>query len=125
MPCARRREARSSGTGNAAIDRFADQITGAINHANLLSQAQAARRQAQNDRLKANDARIEVETMNSFAREISSDTNLDEILDNETELSIVEHTTDTARCTDFVFALFDLLGMQFAPRLRANRGSLA
>ena len=43
---------------------------------------------------------------------------LDEILDNETELSIVEHTTDTAGYTDLVFALFDLLGMQFAPRLR-------
>jgi TnpA family transposase len=42
---------------------------------------------------------------------------LDEILDNETELSIVEHTTDTAGYTDIVFALFDLLGMQFSPRL--------
>src|SRR5262244_3163568 len=42
---------------------------------------------------------------------------LDEILDNETELSIVEHTTDTAGYTDLVFALFDLLGMQFSPRL--------
>jgi TnpA family transposase len=43
---------------------------------------------------------------------------LDAILDNETELSIVEHTTDTAGFTEIVFALFDLLGMQFAPRLR-------
>jgi TnpA family transposase len=43
---------------------------------------------------------------------------LDEILDNETELSIVEHTTDTAGYTDLVFALFDLLGMQFSPRIR-------
>src|SRR5512147_2030832 len=42
---------------------------------------------------------------------------LDEILDNETELSIVEHTTDTARYTDSVFALFDLLGLHFFPRL--------
>ncbi len=42
---------------------------------------------------------------------------LDEILDNETELSLIEHTTDTAGYTDIVFALFDLLGMQFAPRL--------
>ena len=45
---------------------------------------------------------------------------LDEILDNETELSIVEHTTDTAGYTDIVFALFDLLGMQFSPRSRAH-----
>jgi len=43
---------------------------------------------------------------------------LDEILDNETELSIVEHTTDTAGYTELVFALFDLLGMQFSPRIR-------
>ena len=43
---------------------------------------------------------------------------LDAILDNETELSLVEHTTDTAGYTEIVFALFDLLGMQFAPRLR-------
>jgi TnpA family transposase len=43
---------------------------------------------------------------------------LDAILDNETELAIVEHTTDTAGFTEIVFALFDLLGMQFAPRIR-------
>jgi len=43
---------------------------------------------------------------------------LDEILDNETELSIVDHTTNTAGYTDIVFALFDLLGLQFSPRLR-------
>ena len=43
---------------------------------------------------------------------------LDAILDNETELTILEHATDTAGYTDIVFALFDLLGMQFAPRLR-------
>jgi TnpA family transposase len=43
---------------------------------------------------------------------------LDAILDNETELTILEHTTDTAGYTDLVFCLFDLLGMQFAPRLR-------
>jgi hypothetical protein len=43
---------------------------------------------------------------------------LDAILDNTTELSLVEHTTDTAGYTEIVFALFDLLGMQFAPRLR-------
>jgi TnpA family transposase len=43
---------------------------------------------------------------------------LDEILDNETDLTILEHTTDTAGYTDLVFCLFDLLGMQFSPRLR-------
>jgi len=43
---------------------------------------------------------------------------LDAILDNETELQIVEHTTDTAGYTELVFALFDLLGMQFSPRIR-------
>jgi TnpA family transposase len=43
---------------------------------------------------------------------------LDEILGNETELSIVEHTTDTAGYTDLVFALFDLLDMRFSPRIR-------
>jgi TnpA family transposase len=43
---------------------------------------------------------------------------LDEILDNETELEIAEHTTDTAGYTDLVFALFDLLGLQFSPRIR-------
>lgn len=43
---------------------------------------------------------------------------LDEILDNETELSLVEHTTDTAGYTELIFALFDLLGMQFSPRIR-------
>ena len=42
---------------------------------------------------------------------------LDEILDNETELTILEHTTDTAGYTDLVFGLFDLLGFQFSPRL--------
>ena len=43
---------------------------------------------------------------------------LDGILDNETEIPVAEHTTDTAGYTDLVFALFDLLGLQFSPRLR-------
>jgi TnpA family transposase len=43
---------------------------------------------------------------------------LDELLDNETELPILEHTTDTAGFTEIVFALFDLLGLQFCPRIR-------
>jgi TnpA family transposase len=43
---------------------------------------------------------------------------LDAILGNETELAIVEHTTDTAGATEIIFALFDLLGLRFTPRLR-------
>jgi TnpA family transposase len=43
---------------------------------------------------------------------------LDAILGNETELAILEHTTDTAGATEIIFALFDLLGMRFTPRLR-------
>jgi TnpA family transposase len=43
---------------------------------------------------------------------------LDAILENESDLSIEMHTTDTAGYTDLIFALFDLLGMQFAPRLK-------
>ena len=43
---------------------------------------------------------------------------LDEVLDNETESTILEHTTDTAGYTDLVFALFDPLGLQFSPRIR-------
>ncbi len=42
---------------------------------------------------------------------------LDEILNNETDLQILEHTTDTAGYTELVFALFDLLGMKFSPRI--------
>jgi TnpA family transposase len=43
---------------------------------------------------------------------------LDEICNNETELPIREHTTDTAGATEVIFALFDLLGYRFTPRLR-------
>ena len=43
---------------------------------------------------------------------------LDAILDNETDLEIEEHTTDTAGYTDLVFGLFDLCGLRFSPRLR-------
>jgi len=42
---------------------------------------------------------------------------LDGILDNQTELPIEKHTTDTAGYSDIIFALFDLLGLQFAPRV--------
>ncbi|AUD06649.1 Tn3 family transposase [Spirosoma pollinicola] len=41
---------------------------------------------------------------------------LDEILGNKTDLEIVEHTTDTGGYRDIIFALFDLLGLQFSPR---------
>ena len=43
---------------------------------------------------------------------------LDEIIGNETDLPILEHTTDTAGYSDLIFALFDLLGMDFCPRIR-------
>ena len=43
---------------------------------------------------------------------------LDLILDKETELPIVEHTTDSHGVTDIMFALFDLLGLQFSPRIK-------
>jgi len=43
---------------------------------------------------------------------------LDEILANETELPIIEHTTDTSGYTEIVFALFDLLGLTFTPRIK-------
>ena len=43
---------------------------------------------------------------------------LDEILDNETELPILEHATDTSGFTEIVFSLFGLLGLQFSPRIR-------
>jgi len=43
---------------------------------------------------------------------------LDEILTNETELPILEHTTDTTGYTEIVFALFDLLGLTFTPRIK-------
>ena len=50
---------------------------------------------------------------------------LDEILDNETELPLLEHTTDTAGFTEIVFALFDLLGLQqiLIPRIRDTGGT--
>lgn len=43
---------------------------------------------------------------------------LDEILTNETELTIIEHTTDTHGYSDLIFAFFDLANKRFAPRLR-------
>ena len=33
-------------------------------------------------------------------------------------MPIREHTTDTAGATEIIFALFDLLGYRFTPRLR-------
>ncbi len=42
---------------------------------------------------------------------------LDEILDNETEPPIPEHTTDTAGYTGIAFAQFELLGLRFSPRI--------
>jgi TnpA family transposase len=43
---------------------------------------------------------------------------LDAILDNETDLMIQRHTTDTAGYTEIIFALFDLLGLRFEPRIK-------
>lgn len=43
---------------------------------------------------------------------------LDGIFDLETELTIMEHTTDTAGYTDVMFALFDMVGLNFSPRIR-------
>lgn len=43
---------------------------------------------------------------------------LDAVLDNETELPIAEHPTDTNGFTEIVFALFDLLNLDFSPRIR-------
>ncbi|MDB5233227.1 MAG: Tn3 family transposase [Hymenobacter sp.] len=43
---------------------------------------------------------------------------LDEVLGNETDVVILEHATDTHGYTDLIFGLFDLLGLQYSPRLR-------
>jgi TnpA family transposase len=43
---------------------------------------------------------------------------LDALLDNLADLEVVEHTTDTAGYTELIFALFDLLGFKFSPRIR-------
>ena len=43
---------------------------------------------------------------------------LDEILGNESELPLLNHTVDTAGFTEVNFALFSLLGRGFWPRLR-------
>ena len=42
----------------------------------------------------------------------------DAIFDNETDLDIEEHTTDTAGYTDLVFGLFDLVDSSSHPALR-------
>jgi TnpA family transposase len=46
---------------------------------------------------------------------------LTEILANETDLTLVEHTTDTHGYTDLNFALFDLVGKSFCPRIKDLR----
>ncbi|MBV9085107.1 MAG: Tn3 family transposase, partial [Acidobacteriaceae bacterium] len=40
------------------------------------------------------------------------------LLDHGSDLAIQEHYTDTAGFTDHVFALCQLLGFRFAPRIR-------
>jgi Tn3 transposase DDE domain/Domain of unknown function (DUF4158) len=41
---------------------------------------------------------------------------LDELCNHETELPLVEHTTDTHGYPEIIFALFDLVGCRFTPR---------
>jgi len=43
---------------------------------------------------------------------------LDGLLHHESDLHIVEHSTDTAGFTDHLFGLMPLLGFRFAPRIR-------
>ncbi len=43
---------------------------------------------------------------------------LDGMLDNETELPLYEHTSDTAGYTEKIFAFFDGLGFLFSPRIK-------
>jgi hypothetical protein len=43
---------------------------------------------------------------------------LDDIFGNPTDLRIAEHTTDTAGQTLATFAIFNLVGLQFSPRIR-------
>jgi len=42
----------------------------------------------------------------------------DRLPDNESDLKIEEHYTDTAGFTDHVFTLYHMLGFRFAPRIR-------
>jgi TnpA family transposase len=43
---------------------------------------------------------------------------LDALLDHATDLPLFQHATETAGYTAIIVALLDLLGYQFAPRLR-------
>jgi hypothetical protein len=46
---------------------------------------------------------------------------LDEIFalaDRDSELTITEHTTDTAGFTDLLFGAYDVVGLGFCPRIR-------
>jgi TnpA family transposase len=43
---------------------------------------------------------------------------LDGILDNQSDLPIREHTSDSHGYTEITFALFSLLGLQFSPRIK-------
>lgn len=59
------------------------------------------------------DTKVISSTMNEAAHV------LDGVLGNETDLTIVEHAVEEPeKFIDLLFALFDLLGLQFAPRLR-------
>ena len=43
---------------------------------------------------------------------------LDGILDNETELPILEHTSDTSGYSEIIFAIADMLDLKFSPRIK-------
>jgi hypothetical protein len=49
---------------------------------------------------------------------------LDDIFGNPTDLPIAEHTTDTAGQTLATFAIFNLAGLQFSPRIRDTATAL-
>ena len=61
-------------------------------------------------------APFHTQVINATVRDATSV--LDGLLHHESDLQIVEHSTDTAGFTDHVFGLMHLLGFRFAPRIR-------
>ena len=78
----------------------------------------ARRRRTPGSPTSTNNATHVVRTI---ARDATS--SLDGILDNQAEPPIEKHTADAALYSDLVFALVDLLGPQFAPRLAGLRNT--
>ncbi len=62
------------------------------------------------------DAPFHTQVINATVRDATDV--LDGLLHHESDLRIVEHSTDTAGFTDHLFALMHLLGFRFAPRIR-------